>query len=130
MSRIKVENKVQVYEVNGTEPKLGNPVYLTVKSDGIFSARVLLEFDGKEIQVVGRDLQMAITNAIEMRIMNSFETSIMILDTAAPNTFLIPISFVRCSMDNITRPNSPIHEMKMNNPDAMLMICFHFASVS
>jgi len=33
--------------------------------------------------------------------------------TDAPSTFLMPISFVRCSATNEAMPNSPRQEMKM-----------------
>ena len=56
---------------------------------------------------------VAITNASRNKIRKSFYINPKRDDALAPSTFLIPISFVRCSAVNNTRPNHPRQEMKM-----------------
>jgi len=41
----------------------------------------------------------------------SLESKFHTLNTEAPNTFLIPISFVRCSATNEANPNKPRQEI-------------------
>ncbi len=44
--------------------------------------------------------------------MNSFDNNFHRLNTDAPTTFLIPISFVRCSATKDARPKRPRQEIK------------------
>ena len=53
------------------------------------------------------------TNAITSSTANSRYKSSRICVTEAPNTFLIPISFVRCSVVNEASPNNPKHATKI-----------------
>ena len=55
---------------------------------------------------------VAITNA-KINTRKSLDNKLNKEATLAPNTFLIPISFVRCSAVNNTNPNNPRHEMNM-----------------
>src|SRR6185437_4293814 len=57
---------------------------------------------------------------------NSFDIKFQRLNTDAPNTFLIPISLVRCSAINDASPNKPRHEIKTANTEnivARLLVC-------
>ena len=54
-------------------------------------------------QVTGTE----IINAMPTSNKNSFDTSNNTCCTEAPNTFRIPISFVRCSITNAESPNKP-----------------------
>jgi len=40
-------------------------------------------------------------------LVNSLENRKMMLETEAPNTLRIPISLVRCSVENEAKPNKP-----------------------
>src|SRR5215203_3697179 len=55
----------------------------------------------------------AITLAINTSLTKSFDTSNKILETDAPRTFRTPISFVRCTVENMASPNNPRHATKM-----------------
>lgn len=60
---IKTESKVTGYEVDGVECKGLDMPALSVSSHGIRNDRVVLEFGGKRITVVARDLNAAVSNA-------------------------------------------------------------------
>ena len=49
--------------------------------------------------------------AINTHFMNSFISNEAMFDTEAPMTFLMPISFVRCSAIKEAKPNKPRHAM-------------------
>jgi len=55
----------------------------------------------------------------------SLDNNVVIPVTLAPNTFLIPISFVLCSAVYAASPNKPKHEMIIANaanmPETSLM---------
>jgi hypothetical protein len=51
---------------------------------------------------------------------NSFDRMEMIVETEAPNIFLIPISFVRVLMVYITSPNRPRQLIRTDMPVAQL----------
>jgi hypothetical protein len=55
----------------------------------------------------------AITKAIITSLMKSLDNNKTILDTDAPNTFLMPISLVRCDVANNDNPNKPRHAMRI-----------------
>src|ERR1043165_7219358 len=63
----------------------------------------------------------AITNAITSSTANSLYNNLKILNTDAPNTFLMPISLVRCIVVNEARPNKPKQATNIantvNNPN-------------
>ncbi len=46
----------------------------------------------------------------------SVESNFRMFGMEAPNTFLIPISLMRCSVLNVARPNNPSDAMKMASP--------------
>ncbi len=51
--------------------------------------------------------------AINTSFKKSLERSVVMPDTDAPKTFLIPISFTLCSVTNAARPNKPRQAMIM-----------------
>src|SRR6516225_7850908 len=55
----------------------------------------------------------AIKEATRTSLRNSFESICVTCDTVAPNTFLIPISLVRCSVVYVLKPNRPRQATKM-----------------
>ena len=61
---IAVESRVNVYEVNGSEPHPGGPeVQLKVCSHWNRSEFVVLELHGTRVTVSARDIQAAVANA-------------------------------------------------------------------
>lgn len=67
MSRVEVESRVNVYEVDHTEPKTLELPKLVVKSHWNYQDRVVLVIGGKSYTVVGHDLKLAIENAMHVR---------------------------------------------------------------
>src|SRR5688500_2347566 len=65
---------------------------------------------------------IAITIAITTSLMKSLEISVTMPATDEPNTFLIPISFVRCSAVKVARPNNPRHAIKIASAENKLKI--------
>jgi hypothetical protein len=55
----------------------------------------------------------AITIVIHTSFIKSFERRVATLITEALNTFVIPISRVRCSAEKANSPNKPKHAIKM-----------------
>ena len=60
---IKVTNEVNVYEVNGSEPKPGERPTVLVRSHWNRSNLVVLEIGDLRLAVTAADLQAAIRNA-------------------------------------------------------------------
>lgn len=61
--KIKVSNKLKIYEVNGTEPKPIDGPQLEVLSHWNRQAFVVLKFGSDEVTVLASDLDKAIENA-------------------------------------------------------------------
>ena len=57
----------------------------------------------------------AIRKEMPIRPIKSLESKFQTLNTDAPNTFLTPISFLRCSATNDAKPNKPRQEITMAN---------------
>jgi hypothetical protein len=60
-------------------------------------------------QAIGK----AITEEIRISRIKLFDRIAVILKTDAPSTFLIPISFMRCSALKAANPNNPMQPIKM-----------------
>ncbi len=58
---------------------------------------------------IGEAMQMEIATSFK----KSFESKPTMLATLAPNTFLTPISLVRCSALKVARPNKPRQEIRI-----------------
>lgn len=54
--------------------------------------------------------------AITTNTTNSLDNNMDKFETEAPSAFLMPISFVRCSVVNAASANKPKHAMAMANP--------------
>ena len=61
---------------------------------------------------IGRDIIQANNTSL----MYCFVNRIIIVETLAPNAFLIPISFVFLRVVYIARPNNPRHEIRIPKP--------------
>jgi hypothetical protein len=64
---MKVENEIQIYEVNGYEIKTPPVPYLKIASHGIRDAFVVIEIDGQRYTVIASQLEKAIRNATNWR---------------------------------------------------------------
>src|SRR5687768_51735 len=62
------------------------------------------------LYIIHHAIGEATSNAIDTNHKNSRDNKANTEAMLAPNTFLIPISFVRCSAVNIARPSSPRQE--------------------
>lgn len=60
---MKVENEINIYEVDGTEIAIGKSQQMKVKSHWVRNNFVILEIDGKSYTVTAADLERAIRNA-------------------------------------------------------------------
>ncbi len=63
MARIKVEQEIDVYEVDGEDGEIGEGSIIKVNSHWSRDDFVVLEVGGKSYTVAGDDLETAITNA-------------------------------------------------------------------
>ena len=60
---MKVENEVDIYEINGNEIHDLVPPKLKVGSHGIYRERVVLKIGRRRLTVIARELKAAIDNA-------------------------------------------------------------------
>ena len=60
-------------------------------------------------QATGDAIKMATATSL----IKSFDNSVIMLVTLAPNTLRTPISLVLCSALKVASPNNPRHEMKI-----------------
>ena len=63
MSRVKVKQEIEVYEIDGEAVGIGETVSMAVNSHWNRNEFVVIGFNGKELTVVGDDLKTAIKNA-------------------------------------------------------------------
>jgi hypothetical protein len=61
---IKVSQQIRVYEENDKEIPLGQQRHISVESHWNWNERVILEIGKERITVIGRDLKVAIDNAM------------------------------------------------------------------
>src|SRR6266496_3226211 len=66
-----------------------------------------------QLSIANHAIGTAITTAININLVNPVDNRYTTLNTEAPNTFLTPISFVRCSAINADKPYNPIQEIKI-----------------
>jgi len=64
MNRVKVQQTIEVYEVNGVDVPIGQKVELGIDSHWPLSQRIVLNIRGVKYTVIGRDLITAVQNAM------------------------------------------------------------------
>ena len=62
-----VQNKLQIYEINGSDVPVGKEPKLLVESHWSIKNRIVLSVGGKKITVIADDLRRAIDNATNAR---------------------------------------------------------------
>ena len=63
--------------------------------------------------IKNHEIGIAITHAIKTIFKNEADSKPAIFDTDAPNTFRIPISFIRCSVASVVKANRPRLDINM-----------------
>ena len=66
MNRVEVKQKIRVYAVDGREVKIGETIELGVESDRIWNTRVVLVIGEHSYTVIGHDLALATSNAMNV----------------------------------------------------------------
>lgn len=70
MSRVKVRSDIQVYEIDGTEVTVGLPdQIMTVESHWNRNEMVILSFGERKVTISASDLEKAIKNATNLRVL-------------------------------------------------------------
>ena len=77
--------------------------------------------DCSQLLLIHSDSGVAMQIDISISMAKSFDNNFNIEETLAPNTFLIPISLVRCSALNMMRPSKPMQEITMARAEKYLL---------
>ena len=102
---------------NGMAAELNIPKDINAALDLIVNGKEqkcdVLRINGSQICIHLSDL------GLNARLVKYFDKSITMFDTVAPNTFLTPISFVRCVVANNDKPSNPRHAINMAKAEKM-----------